>query len=114
MKPGIKSEIIQDLKSQAEISKKFNVSESTVSRIKKSLENSENSKNFSSDIKNLKRKRVEKVDGLSNILLTWFNRARTLKIPISYCILKEKALEIARGLGMILLKFQMVVLINGF
>ena len=42
MKPGIKSEIIQDLKSQAEISKKFNVSESTVSRIKKSLENSEN------------------------------------------------------------------------
>ena len=70
MKPGIKSEIIQDLKSQAEISKKFNVSESTVSRIKKSLENSENSKNFSSDIKNLKRKRVEKVDGLSNILLT--------------------------------------------
>ena len=74
MKPGIKSEIIQDLKSQifsqAEISKKFNVSESTVSRIKKSLENSENSKNFGSDIKNLKRKRVEKVDELSNILLT--------------------------------------------
>ena len=39
MKPGIKSEIIQDLKfqifSQAEISKKFNVSESIVSRIKK-------------------------------------------------------------------------------
>lgn len=72
---------------------------SAKTRIKQFREQQNNNAGFIETTKNLKRSHQEKVPGLSDLLYTWFIRARSLKINISYNILKRKSLELAKGLG---------------
>ena len=95
IKPITTEKIIEDLAigslSQAEISKKHKVFEAAVSLIKKSLKNI-----IPLD---LKRKRNESIVGLSETLHRWFLKIRIAAIPITGEMLKQKAKDIAIGLG---------------
>lgn len=46
-----------------------------------------------------KRNRPESIQGLSECLLNWFNKARYQKVPISSKILQLKAREFSSALG---------------
>ena len=101
IRPQIRANILKDLDSgiinQHDIACKYHVSTATITRIKQFKEQQNNNAGFIETTKNLKRSHQEKVPGLSDLLYTWFIRARSLKINISYNILKRKSLELAKG-----------------
>ena len=103
IRPQVRANILKDLDSdilnQHDIACKYHVSTATITRIKQIREKQSLNAELIETTKNLKRSNREKVSGLSDLLYTWFLRARSLKINISYNILKRKSLEIAKGLG---------------
>ena len=103
IRPQKYKDIAADLSSgnlnQKQIAIKHTVSESVISKIKTKEEQKEMASSLQVEPSNLKRTRPEKILGLSELLFSWFLKARALNVPLSYNILKTKAKEIAQGLG---------------
>ena len=85
VRPEVRMKIEDDLRSgnfiQSEIAQRHKVSVGTVSKFNAQLKIARSDDSLIEN-RNLKRKRQETVLGLSDILLTWFLKARSLKIPI--------------------------------
>lgn len=84
------------VKTQTQIAKDLNIPESTLRTIKKKRkEIQENAVQGGT-----KRKKIKsgKYELLEDVLLKWFHQVRSLHLPMSGTLLKEKALEIAKEL----------------
>lgn len=92
-------EVDKKVLSKTEISKKFDVPKSTLSRIMKDRAKIEDSVKMGTFTTNRMRMRTTPYEELENVLFVWFKRARSANFPVSGPILAEKAREIATRMG---------------